>query len=94
MERKTFLGVDITSRKMLWAEIKRLGKQIEIQERHLTDRQVEIDKLTATLCSTESALKDAKQYLVKKDIEISKLLGQLARFDRAKDKNGRFIKKK
>ncbi len=44
MEKKTFLGIDITPRRELWAEIKRLGKQIEIQERHLVDERKAKDR--------------------------------------------------
>ncbi len=51
MEKKTFLGIDITPRRELWAEIKRMGKQIEIQERHLVDerkaKEREIDAIIA-----------------------------------------------
>lgn len=39
MEKRTFLGIDITPRRELLAEIKRMGKQIEIQERHLVDER-------------------------------------------------------
>lgn len=101
MEKKTFLGIDCTPRKALWAEIKRLNKQIEIQERHSVDQQGVIDQLKdafarseALRISTETAVRNAKIKICHKDQEIDNLRVRLARYDRPKDKHGRFTKQK
>lgn len=101
MEKKTFLGIDCTPRKALWAEIKRLNKQIEIQERHSIDQQGVIDQLKdarakseASRISAETAVENAKSKIDRKNREIDNLRARLARYDRPKDKSGKFIKRK
>lgn len=101
MDKKTFLGFDVTLRKALWKEINHLGKQIEIQERHLISQQVELEelkdsnfKLSAQMRSAESAVENTRKDIARKDAEISKLRGQLARYKQSQDKNGRRTKKK
>lgn len=101
MDKKKFLGLDITSRKALWDEIKRLGKQIEIQERHLSDGQIELDylkraynKLSNRTCKAEMELKSTQSKLEQKIREIDNLRSRLARFEPQRGKGGRFTKKK
>lgn len=101
MEKKTFLGIDRTPRKALWAEIKRLNKQIEIQERHSVDQQANIDLLKdafarseASRISAETSVRNFKLKICRKDQEIDKLRARLDRYNCPKDKSGKFTKRK
>lgn len=101
MEKKTFLGIDCTPRKALWAEIKRLNKQIEIQEQHLSDGQIELNQLKRdhnNLSNRNGVIEMELQYtkskLEQKIREIDNLRSRLTRFKPQRYKEERFTKKK
>ncbi|MCM1301953.1 MAG: hypothetical protein NC226_09550 [Bacteroides cellulosilyticus] len=87
MKKKTFLGFDITPRKVLWQEI-------EEQKENYNDLLEHLKDATARSSNTYKELSIAKLEIDKKEKEIDYLQKQLARHARCKDKNGRFTKRK
>ena len=71
MEKRTLLGCDITPRRDLWQEIRRLYKQLEIQECHLADKQKENDKLRQAGDTVRAQLKNL-------DVRNTQLLAEKA----------------
>lgn len=72
MEKRTNLfGWDITPRRDLWQEIRRLYKQLEIQECHLADKQKENDKLRQAGDTVRAQLKNL-------DVRNTQLLAEKA----------------
>ncbi|MCM1216546.1 MAG: hypothetical protein NC209_04045 [Alistipes sp.] len=87
MKKKTFLGFDITPRKVLWQEIEEQKESYNDLLEHLKDA-------TARSSNTYKELSIAKLEIDKKESEIAQLRERLSRYARCKDKNGRFTKRK
>ena len=98
MKKKTFLGVDVTPRKALWAEIGNQNKQIQQLREEVVSSKPHTEKLVLGLETTleirEKALKEAERLLVKKNKEIAILQEKLSRYNRHRDKGGKFTKTK
>ena len=80
MEKKTFLGLDITPRKKLW-------EKIQDYEQEYNELLVRLKDNIKKSADTYNELKAAKE-------EIDRLREKLSHFNWAKDKLGRFIKHK
>lgn len=98
MKKKTFLGMDVTPRKALWAEIEQQNKQIQsLMAECVSSKQSNqelVRGLEITLEIREKSLKEAESSLCKKNKEIAVLQEKLARYARPKDKYGKFTKTK
>lgn len=88
MEKKTnFLGLDRTPREELWSEIKRLGKQLEIQEYNLARKQGEVDRLREGIEKIHSEREEAYR-------KCRGLENKLLKFERQRGRSGKFIPSK
>ena len=99
MEKKTnIFGFDRTPRKALWAEIEQQNKQIQQLIEKVVSSKPHNEKLVLGLETTleirEKALKEAERLLVKKNKEIAILQEKLSRYNRHRDKGGKFTKAK
>lgn len=80
MEKRTNLfGWDITPRRELWQDIRRLYKQLEIQECHLADKQKENDGLTAQNRSLTAQLSELHDGLAEAQEANNRLSAENAR---------------
>lgn len=100
MNKKTFLGFDITPRQELWGEIKRLHSQVEGADRIAREASENLKQvhnhmcvLEVTLDASSNSLGKAERDIADRDREIAQLRARLSRYHRPKDKNGRFTKK-
>lgn len=99
MEKQTnIFGFDRTPRKALWAEIEQQNKQIQSLMAERSSSKQNNDKLVRgleiTLEIREKSLKEAERLLVKRNKEIAILQEKLSRYNRHRDKSGKFTKTK
>lgn len=85
MEKRTVLGFDITPRRALWQELQRLCKQLEIQGRHLADKQTEKDRLREAADSLRSRLKRLDAYNTQLLVEKSDCMKDCERLTELND---------
>ena len=84
VQKKTFIGIDITPRKELWAEIAELSKVVDGQRVRLVEKSERLHKSI-----------DNVEYLTGRVAELKKRVAELEKYDirkRKRDKNGRYAK--
>ena len=84
VQKKTFLGIDTTPRKELWAEIAELSKAVDTQRVKLVEQDEQLHKA-----------KENVEYLTGRVAELKKRNKELEKYDvrkRKRDKNGRYAK--
>lgn len=84
VQKKSFLGIDTTPRKELWAEIAELSKTVDNQRVKLVEQDEQLHKA-----------KENVEYLTSRVAELQKRNKELEKYDirkRKRDKNGRYAK--
>lgn len=84
VQKQSFLGIDTTPRKELWAEIVELNKTVDMQRVRLLDKSARLHKAA-----------DNIEYLTGRVAELKKCVAELEKYDirkRKRDKNGRYAK--
>lgn len=92
MERKTFLGFDVTPRKKLWTEVGHLKGRISELENLAARYVMERNAADAELASREQRILALTSRADKFEKQVCKLEGKLRKFDRARGENGKYIK--
>ena len=81
VQKQSFLGIDTTPRKELWAEIAELSKTVDKQRVKMVEQDERLRKAT-----------DNVEYLTGRVAELKKRVAELEKYDirkRKRDKNGR-----
>lgn len=84
VQKQSFLGIDTTPRKELWAEIAELSKTVDMQRVRLLDKSQRLHKAA-----------DNIECLTGRVAELQKRVKELEKYDvrkRKRDKNGRYAK--
>lgn len=84
VQKQSFLGIDTTPRKELWAEIAELSKTVDKQRVKMVEQDERLHKAT-----------DNIEYLTGRVAELKKRIAELEKYDirkRKRDKNGRYAK--
>ena len=84
VQKQSFLGIDTTPRKELWAEIVELSKTVDLQRVKMVEQDKRLHK---TMHNVE--------YLMGRVLELKKRVAELEKYDirkRKRDKNGRYAK--
>ena len=84
VQKQSFLGIDTTPRKELWAEIAELSKTVDKQRVRLLDKCAQLHKAA-----------DNIEYLTGRVAELKRRVAELEKYDirkRKRDKNGRYAK--
>ena len=84
VQKQSFLGIDTTPRKELWAEIVKLSKTVDEQRVRLVEKTERLHKSI-----------DNVAYLTGRVAELIKRVVELEKYDirkRKRDKNGRYAK--
>ena len=92
MERKTFLGFDVTPRKKLWTEVGHLKGRIYELEKLAARYVMERNAADAELASREQRILALTSRADKFEKQVCKLEGKLRKFDRARGESGKYIK--
>lgn len=84
VQKQSFLGIDTTPRKELWAEIAKLSKVVDEQRVRLVEKTERLHKSI-----------DNVEYLTGRVAELKRRVAELEKYDirkRKRDKNGRYAK--